>query len=150
MTLNQNWEREPGESRTEEYRRWRTRLGFGAVSDVDQIEYLSDDGRPVMAIELCVADRRSPDYEAGVKPGHPPSDGFFAAVEGKVGPGRPQGRLARYLTRALGIPLLLVVYIRGELERGVWVKRVDGEKPWEHLALDEYCRRLKQMHGPKK
>lgn len=146
MTLNGNWSRVGGEQRTEEYRRWRTTLGFGAVSDVDQVEYCAIDGRPVLAIELCVADRRSEDCPAGIPDGCGPSAGFLDAVERKVSEERPQGRFTRYFMHALGIPVLLLVYINGELDAGVWVKRIDIESPWRAMTLAEFESRLRTVH----
>lgn len=146
MTFNANWSRASGESRTEDYRTWRTGLGFGAVGDVDQLEYCGADGKPILAIELCVADRRSPVCPAGVADGQPPSPRFLERVLEKVSRERAQGRMARHVTQTLDIPLLVVVYIGGDLERGVWVKRIDVEKPWEALTLAEYERRLQKMH----
>lgn len=148
MTLNQNWSREGGESRTEEYRTWRTKLGFGAVCDVDSVEYRGRDGHPLLTIELCVADRRSDACPAGVAPGLTPSPAFFDQVVEKVSGERAQGRFRSYLTQALGVPFLLVVYIKGELEAGLWVRRMDSpSSSWEALTLEEYARRLRQMHA---
>jgi hypothetical protein len=145
--LNAHWSRESGESRTEEYRRWRTVAGFGAVSDVDQVEYQARDGRPLLAIELCVADRRSAACPAGVPPGQAPSPAFLDAVVGKVSTERPQGRFARQLAHSLGVPVLLVVYIKGELAAGVWVKRLDAPPAaWQPLTLAEFTRRLRALH----
>ena len=146
MTFNQNWSKESGADRTEEYRTWRTRLGFGAVGDIDQIEYSAIDGRPLLFIELCVADRKSEACPAGVPRGYAPSEAFFAQVEEKVGD-RPQGRMFRYISKALAVPMLLVVYIKHELESAVWVKRTDRpDTGWVPLTIDEYTRRLRDVH----
>ncbi len=147
MTFNQNWSAESGESRTEEYRTWRTRAGFGAVGDVDQIEYLGVDGTPVLAIELCVADRRSDAHPRGIPPGEAPSRSFLDQVVNKVGVERAQGRLVRKMLQALEVPFLLVVFIKNELEAGVWVKRIDEDRPWRALTLAEYEKRLRRIHA---
>ena len=67
--LNDNWEKEGGESRTEFYRSWRTKVGIASVSDVDQVEYVmrGGDAVPVAIIELSVAD-------------YGPPPGFFDAI----------------------------------------------------------------------
>jgi hypothetical protein len=116
------------------------------VSDVDQVEYRACDGRPLVAIELCVADRRSTVCPAGIPDGLPPSDGFFEQVIAKVSDARAQGRFARSLTGALHIPLVLVVYIKGELAAGVWVKRLGSTSPWLRLTLADYESCLRHVH----
>lgn len=147
MTLTANWSKAGGETRTEEYRTWRTTRGFGAVSDIDQIEYLWQDGRPILAIELCVADRQSPDHPSGIPEGfNNPSPGFFEQVERKVCEERPQGKFVRRLVSEFQIPFILVVYISGELDRGLWVKRVDTDSAWRPMSLAEYESRLRSMY----
>lgn len=145
MTLNGNWSRESGESRTEEYRDWRTRIGCGAAGDADQFEYDAETGRPLLLIELCVADRRSEAIPKGVRPGCDPSPLFFDKVEEKINAERPQGRLLRHIAEKLGIPILQVVYIKGELTRRVWVKRADKVE-WKRMTLAEYEQALRSLH----
>lgn len=149
MTLNANWSRVSGADRTEEYRSWRTTLGVAGVCDVDQIEYRFVDGvlKVVGVVELCVADRISDENPRGVRYGCDPSPGFFAAVEAKVSPARAQGVCLRELARALSVPLLLVVYVAGEIQSGVWVLRVDGSNGWVKMSLLEFQRRLIVWEG---
>lgn len=147
MKLSPNWNREGGGDRTEEYRRWRNECGFGAVSDVDQLEYQFATGRPSVVVELCVADRASADIPAGV-PEHAtaPSRAFFEGCERKVSPERGQGRVLRHLARTFEVPILLVCYIRGELESGgVWVKEVDSDRYWEHYTLEHWKLTLRRL-----
>ena len=152
MTLNGNWSRASGESRTEEYRTWRTQLRVGAVTDVDQIEYRGRDGEPLLIVELCVADRQSEACPAGVPSGQAPSPGFFREVERKVAADRAQGRCLSRLMARLEVPVLLVVYIKGELDAGVWVRRLDlysatfYSATWQAMPLAEYARRLQLLH----
>lgn len=152
MTLNENWSRIGGDQRTEVYRTWRTTARLAGVSDVDQVEYRFVDGQltVVALIELCVADMMSEQCPGGVRPGQDPSPLYFSAVESKVNPDRPQGTLLRLLAQVLNVPILLVVYIDGNLEnRGVWVKVVDGSKGFEHYTITEYRKRLGKL-GPQK
>ena len=121
MTFNGNWQRQSGEERTEEYRTWRTTLGVGAVCDIDQIEYNYQTGKPIMIIEICVADLQDEDHPGGVREDSQPSPRFFDAIEaGKLSPDRPQGRLLRYMAQTFNVPLLRLVYVKGRFDR-VWL-----------------------------
>jgi len=147
MTLNKNWSKEDGETRTREYRDWRTVLGIAGVCDVDQIEYRYDEGGnlvPVAIIELCVADMESPEHPGGVREGRDPSPKFFEGVEAKVAAERSQGALLRLLASKLDVPLYLVVYIAGRLESGVWVNRC-GNSEWKKVKLEDFKAGLGKM-----
>ena len=146
MTFNENWGKEDGESRTREYRDWRTVQGLPAVCDADQIEYRMVDGEavPVAVIELSVADMQSEDHPGGVREGADLSPRFLEAVEAKVAPTRGQGMILRLLAEKLGCPLFVVVYIRGRIERGVWVHRA-GRDGWRKLTLEKYRDGLGRM-----
>ena len=139
MTFNENWSKEDGESRTREYRDWRTVQGLPAVCDADQIEYRMVDGEavPVAIIELSVADMQSEDHPGGVREGADLSPRFLEAVEAKVAANRGQGMILRLMADTLDCPLLLVVYIKGRLEHGVWVHRV-GRGGWKKMTLETY------------
>jgi len=141
--------------RSQDFRAWRFNLGHGAVCDVDQIEYRVVNGvvRPVAVIELCGADMQSDEHPGGVRPGQDPSPAFFAACLDKVSPERLQGKLLRLLASRLEVPLILVMYIVGHLERGLWVS-IDGKffhdkdgKPhrWRPMTLEQYEGFLKKL-----
>ena len=145
MTLNSNWDKVGGEARTEEYRTWRTKLEVGAVGDIDQVEYDAETGRPRAFIELCVADMEGEEHPGGVKNGGEPSDNFFAAVEAKVADMRPQGRMTRYIAGELKIPIYLVVYIYGHLDR-LWVKQLGTDKGWRRFTTEQFEKGLYKLH----
>lgn len=146
MTLTQNWSRQSGDDRTEEYRSWRTTVGIAGVCDVDQVEYrfMGGELRPVAVVEVCVADGRSNEIPRGVPDGCPPSQNFLLAVEAKVSTDRPQGKTLRLISERLGVPLLLVVFVRGRIRDGFWVHRV-GRSGWRHMSQDEYLSRLRRL-----
>lgn len=143
--LNSGWSRSGGEERTEEYRTWRTLVGFGSVCDTDQIEYDPETGRPLALFELCVADPRSVQHPFGVLEGQEPSPAFFDACIAKVSKERPQGRLLRHVAEALGIPLVLVVYVSGKLRQGMWTHRI-GSEGWNRMGLPEFQARLCRLY----
>jgi len=134
MTLNENWKNEGGEARTEDYRTWRTNMGTAGVCDTDQIEYrfVGDKLVPMAVIELCVADY-------GPKAEDPDEwERFKAKLEAKVSRDRCQGKLLRLLAKSLNTPLLLVCYVKGKLDDGVWVKQVGASKGWTQMSLADY------------
>lgn len=148
MTLNENWKLEGGESRTEEYRTWRTELGLAGVCDLDQVEYRYSSGRfeMVAIIEIAKADPVSEKHPGGVRPGKDPAPAFFEAVLEKVGRDRPQGQALRYISNLCRVPMLVVVYIDGLLrDRGVWVYRIGGPHGWTHMSVGEYRERLSKL-----
>jgi hypothetical protein len=145
MTLNANWDKVGGEARTEEYRTWRTNLGFGAVGDLDQVEYDAATGRPRAFLELCVADMKDEAHPAGVREGGDPSPRFFAAVEAKVAVTRPQGTMIRYIAGQLKVPVYLVVYIFGHLDR-LWLKEVGTIKEWRCFTTEQFREGLQTLY----
>ena len=122
MTLNSNWDKVGGEARTEEYRTWRTKLEVGAVGDIEDEE-----------------------HPGGVRNGGHPSENFLAAVEAKVADTRPQGRMARYIAGELKIPIYLVVYIYGHLDR-LWVKQLGTDKGWRRFTTEQFEKGLYKLH----
>lgn len=117
MSFHKNWEAsEGGESRTEFYRTWRTKLGLGAVGDIDQIEYrFSRTGElvPVAVIEIGVADYGPP-------PGllDPANSNSFPS---RLGKNRPQGRLLRLVAERLDVCFYGVLLLKDQVEEfHVW------------------------------
>lgn len=138
MTFADTWETAGGGAdRTEYYRTWRTKLGLGAVTDVDQIEYRFRDGVPVpvAVIELGTA-------EYGPKAGmldasHPSS---FPA---RLNAGRGQGRVLRHLAGALGVPFFGVLMLKDQVEVfHVWCF---GPTWYQVMTQTEYVRWLRQL-----
>ena len=111
MSFHENWEKsEGGEARTEFYREWRTKLGLGAVGDVDQIEYryVNGDLTPVAVIELGVADYGPP--PGLLDANHPNS--FPARLRN----GRGQGTLLRMVAEKLGVCFYGVLVLKDQTE----------------------------------
>ena len=111
MTFADTWETAGGGAdRTEYYRTWRTKLGIGAVTDLDQIEYRYRGGEPVpvAVIELGTADWG-------------PAGGFLdpecpGSFPARVAPTRGQGVVLRLVAKALGVPFYGVVTLTDQVE----------------------------------
>jgi hypothetical protein len=122
------------EDRASAYRAWRMGLGFGGVTDIDQVEWRG--GKPAALLELTRVDGN---YRT------PPK--YFRSIEDRMLKRDAQGRLARELAEKLQIPAYIVAF-RWDLSEFYW-RPIFGPAPvhmaWEHGNSDEYVEWLRRM-----
>ena len=129
--LNDNWEKEGGESRTEFYRSWRTKVGIASVSDVDQVEYVmrGGDAVPVAIIELSVAD-------------YGPPPGFFDAIlHEKLSEARGQGKVLRLLAERLKVDLYGLILLKDNTS-DFWLYNITKARGWKRMTEREFVQWL--------
>ena len=135
MTFKTNWEAAGGEERTEFYRTWRTKLGMGCVSDIDQVEYTWTNGKvvPVAVIELGVAD-------------FGPFPQFLDQVLEKVAQTRGQGAINHMVANGLGVEFWVVVLKRGYTDN-FWVYNLSNPKGWHKWTKLQYVAWLSRLRS---
>lgn len=135
MTFKDNWEDAGGEARTEFYRTWRTKLGMGCVSDIDQVEYAWTNGKvvPVAVIELGVAD-------------FGPFPKFLDQVLGKVAQTRGQGAINHMVANGLGVEFWVVVLRKGDTDN-FWVYNLSSPSGWHKWTKLQYVAWLSRLRS---
>lgn len=126
--------RDDGEARESIYRDWRWDLGFGVVSNVDQVEwrYIGGVPDPVAIIEVTMRENL----------GFPPPGDYFRRILGRYNK-ETQGVLAKRLAERLDVSCYIVVY-QDDLA-AFWIHNWSKGGGWYERDQDGYVRWLQQL-----
>ena len=123
------------EGRDKLYREWRIKGNFGAVQDIDQLEYIIDENgevKPVAIVELTKAEDWIRKPEA-----------YLQAIDNNEGRIKQQ-KVARSIAKKLGIPAFYLVF-EDKFDR-FFVKCLTGEsKKWSLCTPVQWKKILKGL-----